>query len=1111
MCGIAGIFDPRRRLGPSRLGEVAAAMAAHLIHRGPDDHGTWVSDDGLCALAHRRLAIIDASVAGRQPMRDAPGRHVISFNGEIYNYRELREELSRRGRRFSTQSDTEVLIESFAEFGDAVYEKLEGMYAFAVFDSTRRHLTLARDPFGEKPLYYTSQDGAIAFASELGALHAVPWFDPDVRIEAIAGYLALQYVQSPATIYRDTFKVDPGAWLDVDEDGRLRHGRHFDFDPDGASHSDDGTVDLDELDAAVTQAVGRCLVSDFPLGTFLSSGVDSSLVTAVARRLSGAPLRTFAIGFDASQESEEEAARDTARFLDCHHTSQTLSPQALDHLPAIAAAMDEPNGDSSCLPTFLLSALARRDVKVALSGDGGDELFGGYETYGALARGRREGAKASAGVSTGAAYVRMMMTFSREEVAQLVGGLPRETADLLASLAAIVDREDRPLISRLRLADAQSFLPGSVLAKVDRMSMRHSLEVRCPLLQRSVARLAVRLRPNDCLSETEGKVLLRRLARRYLPPRWMNRPKRGFAFPTDWPLADALLQLFADHVGSHARLHTWVSSRTLEQFLDRQRRSARPNVSQLWRLLVLELWLQSHAQARMAPDGSGEVAIGLPSPIDDELILESLTPSGTRAGEAFNAQPDGSSALAVSCAHAGPWTTIIVDDEELQTTFGDAHLLTAIVPEAIYSRPGQHRVRLADGDRVSNTLEFSVHPSADTGPLVSVVIPCFNQGRFLAESVASALAQTSVRVEVIVVDDGSTDETADVAARFPSVRYVRQGNRGLAAARNRGLEESRGEFVIFLDADDRLLPTAAELGVRSLRESADAAFAFGHYRSITERGAVLIEAAPRELGEDAYCSFLRGNLVGTTASAIFRTSVLRQAGGFDGSTRYWGCEDYELYLRLARQSTVTRYHEVVAEYRHHRGSMSRDALRMLSSLMAVLDAQRDAVRGTPPRRSALAEGRRAWRNSYVPSVLVDLVARRQSAIRILRRILALGRLAPREVVSWGSRVRWTRRTMFRVHEAGQDPWPVTDARISQDSGIRLLPSATSAGEHFNLQPCGMSALAVECSDAQPESTVVFGETPLLTTHGGPTLLTALVPEELYAEPCECRVYVVSYR
>jgi asparagine synthase (glutamine-hydrolysing) len=731
MCGIAGIIDPRRRLGVERLREVVEAMSACLAHRGPDDRGRWVSADGLCALSHRRLTIIDTSRAGRQPMSDHTGAYLVSFNGEIYNFRELRDELARRGIRFSTRSDTEVLLEAFAEFGAGVYERIEGMYAFAVFDTRHRRLTLARDPFGQKPLYYTTQQGAVAFASELDSLRAVPWFESDIAASAVADYLAFQYIPSPATIFRDTFKVEPGAWIQVDQHGGISCGRHFEFDPNDGGVQNQAGSGIEELDDAITTAVTECLVSDVPLGTLLSSGVDSSLITAVARKVTGAPLKTFSIGFEGASESEHGDAERAAAFLGCDHTSRVLPATVLDSLPVIVSAMDEPNGDPSCLPTHLLSALARRDVKVVLSGDGGDELFGGYETY--LSLHRYEHARRSAPPhqrTTGEAYVRMMGAFSIEEVTMMLGGLPTETAARLSSLVSTVDAQERSLIARLRLVDAKTYLPGSVLAKVDRMSMANSLEVRSPLLSRKIARIAARLRPEECLKNGKGKVLLRELVKRYLPGEWVDRPKRGFGLPPVWLARAGLSETLRQYLHSgRPRVCAWIDARCLERFLQRQERPYTRDALKTWRLLILEMWLQAHLSGTPALE-TAHLRNVHGSATQAALVLHAVWPGATTEGTGFNVQEDGTSGLAVSCSNAGPWTSIYFDRQELPTTYDTVETLTALVSPDLYSTPGTRSIHLLDGDRRSNSIAFEVHPLPD--PLAPLVLTSVVPSRAMA-------------------------------------------------------------------------------------------------------------------------------------------------------------------------------------------------------------------------------------------------------------------------------------------------------------------------------------------------------------------------------------------
>jgi glycosyltransferase involved in cell wall biosynthesis len=428
------------------------------------------------------------------------------------------------------------------------------------------------------------------------------------------------------------------------------------------------------------------------------------------------------------------------------------------------------------------------------------------------------------------------------------------------------------------------------------------------------------------------------------------------------------------------------------------------------------------------------------------------------------------------------------------------------------SRARQSRSAISALGSSSPALGDSLATTPGADPLVSVVIPCYNQARFLVDSIESSLGQTHRPIEVIVIDDGSSDDTSVVAAQYPEVRYLRQENRGLPATRNRGLDEVRGDFVVFLDADDRLLPNAVAQGLAAIGQSMGCAFAVGHYRSITETGAVFIEAAPSGLGNDPYATMLERNVVGTTASAIFRTALLRAAGGFRCGTRFWGCEDYELYLRLSRQFAVARHVDVIAEYRIHSASMSHNRFRMMSSVVATLESQRAVIGKAANRREALDRGLRAWRSLFVPTLLAELVARRrQLGIgEVCRRLLTMLWLAPRELAWYATAIRRSRPATFRVSET-EDPTaqgriePLGDRRE-----ISLQPAATRTGRHFNLQPCGMSALAVDLIGAKPQSVVVFGETPLLTTYGGPTRLTALVPAELYSTSGEFSVYVIEF-
>ncbi|MCP5066327.1 MAG: asparagine synthase (glutamine-hydrolyzing), partial [bacterium] len=375
MCGIAGYVRFAADLGADELREIALRMARAQQHRGPDDEGVWLSPDGRCALAHRRLSVIDTSSAGHQPMESSGARHCISYNGEIYNYREIRSQLETKGHRFRTQSDTEVLLAALDEFGVEAFEQLDGMYGFGRYSNTTGELLLARDPFGEKPLYTLSTPEGFAFASELEALRCVPGFDATVELSALAELLCFQYVDAPRSFYKGTCKLEPGSWLRVSREGHQETRRHFSFRP-GHTPDEGRSLDdyADELEDLLVESIRRRLIADVPLGAFLSGGIDSSTIVALITRKLGLPVKTFSIGFRDSPDSEHELAAAIAKHLGTEHRERIVPPTEVQRFAELGGWLDEPNADTSCLPTYLLSQFTREEVTVAVSGDGGDEL-----------------------------------------------------------------------------------------------------------------------------------------------------------------------------------------------------------------------------------------------------------------------------------------------------------------------------------------------------------------------------------------------------------------------------------------------------------------------------------------------------------------------------------------------------------------------------------------------------------------------------------------------------------------------------------------------------------------------------------------------------------------
>jgi asparagine synthase (glutamine-hydrolysing) len=576
MCGIAGIIHTG---GAARAGfgsRVARAMADSLTHRGPDDGGVWESADGTVALSHRRLSIIDLSPLGRNPMAWDHGRLWITFNGEIYNFLELRQELENAGHRFRSHTDTEVILAAYDQWGVECVQRLVGMFAFAIWDEPKRRLWLVRDRLGKKPLYYTEVDGTLRFASELKALVGDPQVPRNVDPEAIRLYLHYGYVPSPYTIYSGVRKLPPAHDLICEHD---RVSVHRYWDPvQFALHAKPRT-DADaqaELEAHLATAVRQRMIADVPLGGFLSGGIDSSLVVALMQQQSTAPVRTFTIRFDNPEYNEADHALAVARHLGTEHHEHTCDErQMLSVIDRLPQMFDEPFADSSAVPTFLVSQTARELVTVALSGDGGDELFLGYPRYRfhstaatflAMPRSlRRAAAFGAARMPTRRLrriadvlrsddedqYARFISWWNPADIATMTGRMPNDAplyADVLQRKADL-SRDARP-----GLLDLVSYLPEDILTKVDRASMAVSLEVRAPLLDHRVVEFALGLPTALKRRGRTVKWLLRQLLYKRVPQALVDRPKMGFGVPlADW---------FRDPL--HERMDAYCSGADLE-------------------------------------------------------------------------------------------------------------------------------------------------------------------------------------------------------------------------------------------------------------------------------------------------------------------------------------------------------------------------------------------------------------------------------------------------------------------------------------------------------------------------------------------------------------------
>ena len=635
MCGVVGIFAPGGLALDGGTARVTA-MARAIAHRGPDDHGAWVDGAAGIALGHRRLSIIDLSPLGHQPMASGSGRYMVVFNGEIYNYRELRDQLEARGHAFRGQSDTEVMLGAFDAWGIAgALARLRGMFALGLWDKEDRALVLARDRMGEKPLFYGWLDGGrqLAFASELKALRAHPAFDRPIDRGALTKFMRHGFVPGPRSIYDGVAKVPPGTWLRItDRDRTPAPVPYFSLRAlaeEGVARPlrVDATEAADRLEAELARAVRDQMVADVPLGAFLSGGVDSSTIVALMQAASVRPVKTFTIGFADVGYDEAPHARAVARHLGTDHTEVPVTPrEALDVIPRLPAIYDEPFADSSQVPTFLVSQVARAHVTVALTGDAGDELFGGYARYTITRRvaralalpGRRAAAEgvhrvlghlrrpgpapdraqrlidwamrrteAARSIDVDEFYARFMSLSLRPTM--IVPGVDEPPGTLPLAKDVLAQGN---IIERAMLADALQYLPDDILVKVDRAAMAVSLETRVPMLDPGVIALAWRLPFATKVRGETGKAVLRDVLARYVPPRLFARPKMGFAVPIAQWLRGPLRE-WAESLLAEDRL-------AREGFLDvteiRRRWSAylagvRDWHSVLWNVLMWQAWI----------------------------------------------------------------------------------------------------------------------------------------------------------------------------------------------------------------------------------------------------------------------------------------------------------------------------------------------------------------------------------------------------------------------------------------------------------------------------------------------------------------------------------------
>lgn len=625
MCGIAGFLNLDGSALPPEASRWIAAMNAAQTHRGPDADGSRVQ--GPLALGHRRLSIIDLNT-GAQPMSEASGRMWASFNGEIYNFKEVREDLTRRGFRFRTESDTEVLLNAWLAFGPGCLDHLEGMFAFALWDERERTLYCVRDRFGKKPLYYTVQNGRFAFASEIAALRRLPGFSFTVSRSGLARYLAYEYVPTPQSIYKEVHKLPPAHFLQV-KNGDLHLGRYWRLPLPQEPAAAPPSALAEELRHLLEQSVRRRLVSDVPLGVFLSGGIDSSIVTGLMASMQP-HVNSFSIGFTEAGYDESSYARLVASHYGTDHVERILSAEeCAGLLPSIAVRLDEPMADPSVVPTYLLSGLAREKVTVTLGGDGADELFAGYEHY--------QGCKA-------AGWYRRIPLFARRILEPLTRFLPMSESYINPRLAVqtflagtrvppwltvqtwltalgpeaqrgLWQHPDEQLLTRTALFAptcelydsyahpdplaklfclyVRQYMLDDILVKVDRCSMMHSLEVRAPFLDRDLAAFAFRLPPSLKLHGFMRKYLLKKACAELLPEKILKRNKRGFIIPVAGWLRGALRPLVEELLGPHFLKEQGIFSHVgIGRLVEEHFSGLHDHRKALWTLLTLQIWWQ---------------------------------------------------------------------------------------------------------------------------------------------------------------------------------------------------------------------------------------------------------------------------------------------------------------------------------------------------------------------------------------------------------------------------------------------------------------------------------------------------------------------------------------
>lgn len=622
MCGIVGIA------GADRPDEsVLKRMCDVIVHRGPDDYGVHI--DSNVGIAMRRLSIIDPAT-GHQPIMNEDGSVAVVCNGEIYNFTELREDLEKKGHIFKTNSDVEVLVHLYEEHGEGCLDRLNGMFAFIIWDSRERTLFVARDRMGVKPLYYTFQKGRLVLASELKSILEVKDLNFSTSYRAVDMYLQYQFIPGPLTIFKEVKKLLPGHFIKY-RGGSMSISRYWDISYDEKSELTDDEA-ASELYELLNDSVGKRLVSDVPFGAFLSGGIDSSAVVCSMSKILSQPVKTFSIGFEGSNNDELQYARKVARLYNTDHHEYIVKPPDVEEIiPKLVDSFDEPFADSSAIPTYVVSEMASRHVKMVLSGDGGDESFAGYRNYQYYSMVERAQAKPEwlkqlahlfsnslPDMTTDGSYIRkfkrfvsqMKLTVPEQWMASRSQFSPWEKNDIYSQeFRDCVDGEEPfdqlgeyfnrsigwDVVDRFLFYDLKTYMVDDILVKVDRMSMANSIEVRSPFLDYRVAEFASRLRPGLKLKNLLSKYVLKMAFREELPKEILFRKKQGFSMPLDsWLKTDLVDYASGLLFNSDSRVRWYFSDKFVDSLIRDHVSGVKNNSGKIWMLVILELWHKRH-------------------------------------------------------------------------------------------------------------------------------------------------------------------------------------------------------------------------------------------------------------------------------------------------------------------------------------------------------------------------------------------------------------------------------------------------------------------------------------------------------------------------------------